>query len=161
MTPGHTDSTWLVGPDAIGNPQIASFGNAEQCVNDLDVSCMEGNVLVRACAINWLVRVGDLAVCTPWMVVVLCVAQLIYDFRLPAFMLFNAAFLRTCGPPPPISWYKWLCPCQKPGANSHVTVANHWKYDAENNQIISLFCTHNATKLCVTASGTLVNAVQF
>ena len=75
MTLAPTDSTWLVGPDAIGNPQIASFGNAEQCVNDLDVSCVEGNVLVRACAIHWFVRVDDPAVCTPWMVVVLCVAQ--------------------------------------------------------------------------------------
>ena len=77
-----------------------------------------------------------------------------YVFRLTAIRYdIRCRFLR--------SWYKWLCPCQKPGANSHVTVANHWKYDDENNQIISLFCTHNATKLCVTASGTLVNAVQF
>eukprot|EP00729_Bicosta_minor_P014377 gene14377-27399_t len=85
------NAAWVIGPDSIGNPQIASYGNEEQCINDLDVSCAEGNRLM-------------------------------------------------------------LSVCQKPGKKSHVTVANHWKYDAGKQQIVSLFCNSSTTALCLTAS---------
>lgn len=46
-----------------------------------------------------------------------------------------------------------LSVCQKPGKKSHVTVANHWKYDAGKQQIVSLFCNSSTAALCLTASG--------
>lgn len=45
-----------------------------------------------------------------------------------------------------------LSVCQKPGKKSHVTVANHWKYDAGKQQIVSLFCNSSTAALCLTAS---------
>ena len=45
-----------------------------------------------------------------------------------------------------------LSVCQKPGKKSHVTVANHWKYDADKHQIVSLFCNSSTAALCLTAS---------
>lgn len=50
------NAAWVIGPDSIGNPQIASYGNEEQCINDLDVSCAEGNRLVSVLGRNRAVQ---------------------------------------------------------------------------------------------------------